>query len=517
MKETTVRNWIIGLVSLAIGVTVFNANVWAQNIPEISESEPQSIATEDTQTQFQDESTPSISSDLNQSDNHRSSAQDLKAQINQYFYQNPALGEGKCAAYIKVLDSERVLYSYNGSEPLAPASNMKVVTTATALDMLGPDYRFKTEVWGDSVDENGIINGNLYLRGNGDPSITPPYWETATTLYEKFADELIKAGVKEINGDIVGDDSIFDRQFYPEGWADHYHLDSYSAPVSGLSLNGNLVGVKVTGSSATTIPLNNHFEIAYDPSGAIDTAIERQRGSNIIKICGPLSEVTREITVDNPPIFATSVFANVLAQRGIKIAGNIRLIRSLGEPAIVTQKHLYASESSPSLKDIITEINQQSDNFLAEHVFRTIGSQYGGQGTAKNGESCVKKFLKSQQIDASGLHMVDGCGLSTLDRITPAQLVDTLVAMGNHKYANIYKESLASNDHGTMRYRFPGIDVHGKTGTLDHYTALSGYVTNTRGQVLVFSMLFNNLEDISVGIDIQNRVVALLAQSNELL
>ncbi|MDO5296007.1 MAG: D-alanyl-D-alanine carboxypeptidase/D-alanyl-D-alanine-endopeptidase [bacterium] len=442
----------------------------------------------------------------------RQPATELKAELNDFFKNNPALGQAQCGAYIKVLDSERVLYSHNGDTPLVPASNLKIVTTATALDLLGPDYRYTTELWGPPVSDKGVIQGNLYLRGNGDPTNTPPYWETPVTMYEQLASQLQKAGVRAIIGDIVADDSLFDREYYPQGWSDNYHLENYAPPVAGLSLNGNLVDVRVSGSGAVTYPSNNHFKIAYSSQGASNTAIERKHNSRTIVVRGPLSDVSREITVDNPPLFAASAFGNVLASKGIIIKGKVRLIRPLGEPAAVTNRHQYASISSPNLKELITEINQQSDNFLAEHLFKTIGASASGKGSAATGESCVKRFLQTRHISTGGLHMLDGCGLSKANTITPCQLADTLIAMAHHKYADIYYQSLASNEHGTLRYRIPGTDVHGKTGTLDHFTSLSGYVTTAGGQVVVFSMLFNKIEDISVGIDIQNRVVSMLAQ-----
>ena len=507
------------LLSLAISTAALHSTVWAQE-PD-PEQEPAAFSAEAAGAPAEEavdsssgaapaEAAADISPDTAPAAGQP--ADDLKKALNDYFIHNPALGQAHSGAYIKVLDSERVLYSHHGSDPLIPASNMKIVTTAAALDLLGPDYHYTTELWGPPVNDKGVVQGDLYLRGNGDPTNTPPYWETPTAMYEQLAGDLQKAGVRAVIGDIVADDSLFDREYYPQGWSDHYHLDSYSAPVAGLSLNGNMVEVRVSGSGASTYPSNNHFKIAYSSQGASDTAIERKRGSRTIVVRGPLSEVNREITVDNPPLFAASAFGNILAGRGVMIKGKVRLIRQLGEPAAVNRRHLYASIPSPDLKTLITEINQQSDNFLAEHLFKTIGARASGRGDTETGEACVKRFLTAHNIDTKGLHMVDGCGLSELNTITPNQLVDTLIVMARHKYSDVYYQSLASNEHGTLRYRIPGTDVHGKTGTLDHYTSLSGYVTTAGGQVVVFSMLFNKIEDISVGIDIQNRVVTMLSQ-----
>ncbi len=530
MNKNPLRNWALAFLGIALGLAGATSGTWAQNNePGLSGgniSAPSSAAgygygAQSLGEQALIEETQKLSgteaSNLGQSADVPSQATELKSILNEYFYQNPALGEGNCAAYVKVLDSERVLYSYRGRTPMIPASNLKVITTAAALDMLGPDFRFTTELWGPEVDGQGVINGDIYLRGNGDPTNTPPYQDSPIAMYEDFADKLIQAGVREIKGDIVADDSAFDREFFPQGWSDHYHLDGYSAPVAGLSLNGNLVEVRVTGEGASMFPPNTHFQLKYNANGAVDTAIQRQRGSNVITLCGPLSEVNREITVDNPPLFAANSFANILAQRGIRCSGKVRLIREIGEPAAVTTKHNYASVSSPTLQEIITETNQQSDNFLAEHLFKAVGAHLQGRGSAQSGEASIKRFMNFHSIDTTGLTMADGCGLSTLDRATPNQLVDTLVAMAHNRHAKQFYESLASNEHGTLRGRIPAADVHGKTGTLDHHSALSGYVTTNSGQTVVFSLIFNDLDSISVAVDIQNKVTTLLAQWDERL
>ncbi|MBQ7567691.1 D-alanyl-D-alanine carboxypeptidase/D-alanyl-D-alanine-endopeptidase [bacterium] len=513
-------SWL--LLSIALSTAALESTGWAQEIGPENGAVSETVSAQETEYSDDATSPDTGAADASQEiqnqdaqqlpESAHSTATDLKNAINEYFKDNPALNDVKCGAFIKVLDTERILYSYHGSEPLVPASNMKIVTTATALDLLGPEYRYQTELWGAPVSDKGVISGDLYLRGNGDPTNTPPYWQTPTAMYEQLADKLQAEGVREILGDLVADDSLFDREYYPQGWADHYHLDSYSAPVSGLSLNGNMVEVRINGTGATAYPDNNYFKIAYSSEGAADTAVERKRNSNTITVHGPLSTVNREITVDNPPLFAISAFAHILAQRGIRIDGKVRLIRPIGEPAAVTGMYKYASIDSPPLKELITEINQQSDNFLAEHLFKTIGAYSYGRGNAQTSENSIRRFMNANGIDAEGLHMVDGCGLSKQNTITPSQIADTLTVMAHHRYADIFRESLASNEHGTLRYRIPGTDVHGKTGTLDSDTSLSGYVTNASGQVIIFSMLFNDIKDIGIGVDIQNRIVTMLAQ-----
>ena len=163
------------MISLALSAAVTKTGSWAQetdaSAPQAPDAAASSAPAENAEAEEAVTPKPPAAE---QSDDYRSPALELKASLNDYFRNNPALGDAICGAYIKVLDSERVLYSYNGNKPLIPASNLKIVTTAAALDLLGPDCRYCTEVWGPPVSDKGVISGDLYRRGNADPTKTPP-------------------------------------------------------------------------------------------------------------------------------------------------------------------------------------------------------------------------------------------------------------------------------------------------------------------------------------------------------
>ncbi|MGM9998709.1 MAG: D-alanyl-D-alanine carboxypeptidase/D-alanyl-D-alanine-endopeptidase [Candidatus Bruticola sp.] len=422
----------------------------------------------------------------------------------------------KVGVYIQVLENGRVVFSSDGNTPLVPASNLKVLTTAASLSVLGPNYRLKTELRGPLPNSNGQIEGNLYLRGGGDPTTTPPYDQPCTSPYSKFIASLKAAKVREIHGDLVADDSIFDRNFLPEGWLEHYRLDAFSAPVGGLSLNGNLVEAVISPLGCSLEPSCSTMSIQTQYGDGYDTAIERPKGSNIVKVLGsaPSGEIRRQICVENPPLFSIGVFKKLLNKENITVRGNVRLIDQAGEAALVDQLPRYGLHLSLPISTIIQEINHESDNLFAEHLYRYIGQLVSGQGCAASGMQACRQYLESNNINSNGLKMVDGCGLSTQNRISPNQLASVLDAMDRSYYRSWYKESLPHSGRGTLRGRLGDLELRAKTGTLDHDSALTGYIITAAGQELIFSVIVNDAP-IWIAVDTQNKVVQALGNWNK--
>ena len=443
-------------------------------------------------------------------------AQQLKQQLSAIVKNaktNPDTLIGVC---VKVPESGRIVFSSDGNTPLVPASNLKILTTAASLNLLGPNYRLKTELRGNLPDQSGEIQGNLYLRGNGDPTTTPPYDTPCTRPYEKFIKRLKEAGVTSIAGDLVADDSAFDREYLPKGWKDSYRLDSFAAPVSSLSLNGNLIEVSVVdGQCAFNPPCTTMGVKLSDDGGA--PVMERPKGSNIITVKGANNgNIRNQICVESPPLFAAGVFKSLLNQAGIKVKGQTRLIAKNGEAASVEGLHLYASHYSLPVSEIIREINHESDNLFAEHLYKVIGQISHGRGSADTGFKACQTFMASRNIDPENLYMVDGCGLSPDNRITPHQLVEVLDTMQRSYYRRWFKDSLPHSGKGTLRGRLGGIDVRAKTGTLAHDSSLTGYVITQAGQELEFSILCNNTE-IWNAVNTQNQIVQTLSACTEKL
>ncbi len=449
----------------------------------------------------------------------RASATELKRQIAAILDDHATPGSRQ-GAFVKVMGSGRVLYSRNGTTPMVPASNMKVLTTAAALDRLGSKFRYRTELVGPTPDRQGVVRGNLYLRGSGDPTLTPPYSQPATEPFVFFAQQLKARGVRQVVGDVVADDSAFDREFVARGWLDRYRLDSYAAPVAALSLNGNVVEVIISAEGISTNPPTTGIAFSNQLGSGGEAYLDRAPGSDTIVVRGsvaPGEVVRRSLTVANPPLFAAGAFQEVLKEAGIPQQGGVRLIRPVGEPALLSQMHTYACYESPELTEILRQINHESDNLFAQHVFKALGESRSGRGTAATGQAAVEDFLTRNGVAIKGLTMVDGCGLSPLDRVTPAQMVGALEAMHSHPERAIFWESLPTGGQGTLAYRLAGLNVRAKTGTLANDSSLSGYVVSATGQTVAFALFFNNLEGIGSAVDAQDRIVNLLAAWPETL
>jgi D-alanyl-D-alanine carboxypeptidase/D-alanyl-D-alanine-endopeptidase (penicillin-binding protein 4) len=422
----------------------------------------------------------------------------------------------RAGIYIQVLRSGRVLYSQQGHLPMVPASNQKLLTTLAALDRLGPDFRYRTEVLAAEPDASGVVAGNLYLRGTGDPTLGGLYAQPGSEALRFFAQQLRARGVRVVAGDLVADDSAFDRCYLAAGWLERYRLDSYSAPVSALSFNGNVVEVVVSSRGVTTEPpslglrlvkelkTGSYSEVLVDRPGPDDTIVVRGQ-------IAPGQVVRRAITVGNPPLFTAGAFAHILKKAGIQVRGRVRLVDEAGEVARTPGLVTYARFLSPPLSEMIAEINKHSDNLFAEHLFKALGEACYGRGSAQTGCQAVRDYMERQGIPSEGLAMVDGSGLSRLNRVSPAQIVGMLASGWRHPRAQLFMESLPAPGEGTLRYRLGGLRVRAKTGTLARDSSLSGYVVTGYGQTVAFSILVNDVDSTWSAIELQDRIVRLLA------
>lgn len=440
-------------------------------------------------------------------------ANELKQRIHQIVQNFSARHSGEVGVYMQVLKSGRVVYSHNALKPMIPASNLKVVTTAAALDSLGPDFRYYTELRGDSPDAQGVIQGNLYLRGQGDPTLCYPY-VNPTAPWKFFAKQLQLKGIRSVRGDLVGDDSCFDREYLGEGWFERYLLDAYAAPVSGLSLNNNVVELTITSDSVRCDPPSSGFLFRRESSNAYDCWITRPQGSEVTIIHGSVSPGTaikRTVTLANPGLFTVGSLATTLKQSGLQIDGKSRLIDLQSEVARSKATPVIARYQSPKLKDIVAQVNKESDNVFAQHVFKTLGERKYGHGTAANGQLAVSDFLAKHNIDTRGLRMVDGSGLSVLNRINPRQLVGVVETMWRHPHGQAFVDSLPTGGEGTLESRLGGLTLRAKTGTLDRHSGLSGYLVSAYGQTVGFAILVNDLDATWSAVELQDRLIHTLA------
>ncbi|MCD4782909.1 MAG: D-alanyl-D-alanine carboxypeptidase/D-alanyl-D-alanine-endopeptidase [Candidatus Eremiobacteraeota bacterium] len=417
----------------------------------------------------------------------------LKKRIGNLVRNEPAWKTSKVGICVAVLDTRDVVYSKNGNLPMIPASNLKILTTAAAIAQLGPGFKFETSVWGEPADKlTGVMEGNLYLRGTGDPTFMTPFTKDPMAVFRKAVQDLKKKGIRMINGDLVGDDSAFDREFLGRGWKPRYLLDDYAAPAGALSINANYIDVGIRNGKVIMYPDNGHMNVSRKKSKSGRTYIIRKLGTDNVYIYGYKGgRVGRGLTVNNPSKLTTSAFGRLLKKNGIKITGKVRLIRNDEKDYTSNRVKLFSHHSVPLYK-IVRETNKESDNVCAQHLFKAIGYYVKGKGTCNNSNEAVREFLEEAGVNASGLIMADGSGLSEYSRVTPVQFCQLLAYMYKHPQKKPFFKSLpVAGKDGTLAYRMRGLPVYAKTGSLKGHIALSGYVRTNAGQMLVFSIMTN--------------------------
>lgn len=423
--------------------------------------------------------------------------------------------------FIKVLKSGEIIYERNANMPLIPASNLKILTSAAALVYLGSDYTYKTYVYGGPIDPTrGVMESSLYLVGSGDPTFVEPFCDSPIKVFESFAEKLFNMGLRKIQGDLVGDDTVFDRDFIGKGWKSRYILDNYATECGGLSLNGNLMQLIINPDGIETFPQSPDIHIVNTarPGGYTELKVARDNEKILVSgVIGWGDSRQRLIPVHNPPLFTISSFGKTLSDHNIYISGKVRLIEP--QPYKYSYKKFIplCYHESPKLLAILKVLNKESDNFLAQQVFRTLGAVMKGKGTLRNSEEVIKEFLEKVGVETAGLEMADGCGLSTLNKVTPRQIVEVLDYMYYHTEGKKFLSTLPrAGIDGTLKYRLYGTRVIAKTGTINENSSLSGYVTTEFGQTIIFSIMTNNQKS-SQGFykDIEDRIVLSMAKWNK--
>jgi len=410
---------------------------------------------------------------------------------------------GEWGAIIVSLTRGDTLFTQNADAMMQPASTMKMYTSAVALDRFGADYTFHTPVLHDgTIGNDGTLNGNLYLRGVGDPSLSTRFWHDESPM-DALAKQIAAKGIKRVHGDIVGDATAFDDKLVPDGWKTSYLGASYAARVSALSLNENLVWVAVqpVGGKAqvtlepasTAIPVESSVTVSGGTGGRISAS---RRADGTITVRGSIGArsgpLKYSLVVDNPPLFTTGALRASLQKAGITVDGQTRLA---AVPSGATE---IAAVASPPLGQIIGEMDRESINVVAELLFRAAAHASLNQpGSAETGLANLREFLtKKVGATASVADVADGSGLSTLDKVTPRSMVELLGYAHRAEWGPVFHAALpVDGESGTLKRRSKGTpargNLHAKTGTTNTVAALGGFVTAKNGEVLAFSLIYN--------------------------
>ena len=440
------------------------------------------------------------------------------------------------------LDQSDTLFSESPDSALSPASNLKLLTTAAALRILGPDFRFQTYLLSDSNITNDVLEGDLVLYGTGDPGISDLFFQEREDVLELLVDQLEEAGVRTVTGDLVADASHLPGPLRPYSWDPKDLNDHFAAPISALSFNENVVSFRVASSDRSgsrpevhTIPENAGLDVhnlaITSPRGTRPhLSILREYPLDPIRIEGGIvlggRDAWRQMTVPSPPHFTASVFRNVLLERGIRILGNIRVVESPDKSVLTgitspthherSRVRILAKHTSPPLSEYISVINKRSNNLFAELVFRTMGRTQEGLGSPEASARAVSVALTEIGVPMEGVVQLDGSGLAAGNRTSASTFVGVLQRMAETETWNHYWASLPQA--GTRRelrrmYQTAAAgNLRAKTGTIEGVSALSGIVRSRDHERLAFSILLNGTPSTTRAKRVENLVGARLAE-----
>lgn len=421
--------------------------------------------------------------------------------------------------YVKDMTSGTVIADYNSELSIPSASTMKLVTTATAYQTLGRGYRFKTSImYSGTLDTlNGIIHGDLYLIGGGDPTLGSRYFNKdghERDFLTTWVDSLYALGIRKVTGKVIADASIYHYDGAPSGWVWGDMGNYYGAGPSGLTIFDNMLEFHFkTGASAgdstwihcvtpyvPEINIRNFVKAADSKSddayvyGAPYSLDWFVRGS----IPKGQEDFVVKASMPDPEFIAALEFDYALEQRGIDVTYAPTTFRELDRdiPFVKPELTSLIVHESPSLGSITSITNQQSINLFAEHILCQISVNSAGYGSTHNGTLVCTNYWKSK-IDATGLFMTDGSGLSRSNAISAKFLVDMLTYMNSSKNASSFKETLAiAGKKGTMAGIADGTTadgrVYGKSGTMTRIKSYAGYVDSSSGKKLAYAMIINN-------------------------
>jgi D-alanyl-D-alanine carboxypeptidase/D-alanyl-D-alanine-endopeptidase (penicillin-binding protein 4) len=430
---------------------------------------------------------------------------------------------------VAIMDpSGRVAYQRNADRLFVPASNTKLVVAAVAAAMLGPDYRFRTSIYGAGQLDSGVLRGDLVLYGRGDPTLSRRYHAGRLAAFEELADTLQRRGLRRVEGDVVADASYFDSVTVHPSWSTYDVLWWYAAPVSAVGFNDNAVDFGIApgdvgGPPAITFApdlglmrFTNHARTA-PPGGPRTLQFHRAPGGDHVWATGDVPADARpweeNVAVADGPVWAATALRAALEGRGIVVTGRVRRTFDSTAYAAARRAVPLAQHHSVPLEKILEPILASSHNWFAEMILKTLGREFRGRGTWEAGLTVERRFLvDSLRVDSTMFRLADGSGLSHENLMTPLALVQLLRRIREHPRGEAFLEALPEPGDGTLRFRFrrdrPAGLVRAKTGSIASVNTLSGYLETAFG-VWTYAIQVNN--HAAPNRDALNRIDAIVA------
>jgi serine-type D-Ala-D-Ala carboxypeptidase/endopeptidase (penicillin-binding protein 4) len=439
----------------------------------------------------------------------------------------PELGAARVGISVVDIASGRALYGHNSGERLKLASNGKIVTAIGALALLGPEYRFRTAILGDAFLPDGTVQGNLYLRGGGDPSLdTPALWA--------LVNELKLLGVKKVTGALVVDDTRFDAEALPPHFDEKKEDAYFRAAISAASLNDNAVTVWIQPGKEVGAPARVTLDPASDYFVVKSTAATVAKGRTALFVQTRALPGQTEVTVsgairgddlegdayrkrvEHPTLYLGATLRVLLAGAGIKIAE-----KSLKLQPVPKAARALVSRQSPPVGILVREMAKTSNNFVAEMLLKTIAVEVAGApGTWEKGVAAVKRRLAELGIPEAAYQYDNGSGLYSSD-FMPAETMTALLRLAarDFRYGPDLMASLAvAGADGTLGHRMVGgaaeRHVRAKSGSLKGVSCLSGYAGGTGGNpLLAFAVLVNDIPDTPMAAAAARSLADLVAET----
>jgi D-alanyl-D-alanine carboxypeptidase/D-alanyl-D-alanine-endopeptidase (penicillin-binding protein 4) len=434
-------------------------------------------------------------------------------------------------------DTGETLYESNADRFFTPASNAKVFTTSLALAELGPDFRFRTTLESSAqLSSEGHLAGDLRLIGRGDPDLSNRKFPFAgkverdgpvEKILAEMADEAVAKGLKEIDGDIVADDSYYPYDPYPPGWAIGDVFFTFGSPIGALALNDNCISVTIAPGAKVGDPAN----VSVEPAAALDTftrrvvtvdasakpevGVVRQPGPEFLLLQGAIplghSQLRLDLAMPDPTETAGLALKQIFESRGVRVTGTVRVYHAappeIYPDALVVvgpapepvdpNTTVLAEHLSLPLIESIKLTNKVSQNLHAELLLRAVAHEKKGYGVTDAGLWVEQDFLKSIGVADGDVVFSDGSGLARDDLVTPRSIVQLLRYDDKQAWGPAYIATLPiSGVDGTLENRMQGTAAAGrilaKTGSLDHVHSLSGFATTLGGERLLFAIFENN-------------------------
>jgi serine-type D-Ala-D-Ala carboxypeptidase/endopeptidase (penicillin-binding protein 4) len=438
---------------------------------------------------------------------------------------NSGFRNDRWSVMVVSLDRGDTIYAHRPDDALAPASNMKLFTTAAALYYLGPEFRFNTYLVAHGPIRDGVLDGDLIVYGTGDPTFSGRFGGQSVAL-QAFADTLQALGIREIRGNVVGDASYFSGPGVADGWQDSYMNAGYAASASALSFADNIATLEIRPAAQAgwrpevrLVPGGEGIAIVNQATTTArggGTSIQARRtaydGPIVVRgrIAAGSNPVVRTVPLSDPPRYVAAVLREAIQQRDIVVHGEVRALLQAEDSPITgrsvfaptydkgTPLRVLAVHSSRPLIDVLDVVNRRSHNLLAEQTLRAVGRVAFGEGSIEAGARAIRYMLECETgDDAFILHVADGSGLSVLNRSNARTFIRLLDYMARSPEWEAYWSTLpeAGRPNGLRRMHRTDaeLNLRAKTGTINNVSALSGYVNAANGERLAFSIIANDV------------------------